>query len=267
MIAKKLRDSITTCGGFGATTDLWTDSYRQKSYMAITIHINLLTDGRIVHERLLILMKEITDDNKTKMVIEREIFDAFDQYGLGREELKITMRLVTDRGPQMKAMDSFQRLNCSAHIENNVVHAMCKYPLVNDMINDAKSLVAYMKMCGLNFQNKIVLKSYVQTRWNTVYIMLQSIIDSYGAIFAVLEKRQNTGKREHRQCLDRIECLRKSTLLKVAQFLKPFKEWSDRIEADKEVTLHQVRYNKLYTHFEFRCCFFLGFEIIFKNIS
>lgn len=240
MIAKKLQDSIATCGGFGATTDLWTDSFRQKSYMAITIHINLLTEHQIVNERLLIMMNEITDESKTKEVVEREIFDCFAQYGLTRDELKTNMRLITDRGAQMKAMSSFHRSNCYAHILNNVVQAICKHPVVNDMIKDAQSLIVYMKMCGLNFRNKIVLKSYVHTRWNTVYVMLQSIIDSYRSIFHVLEKRQNSGKREHRQCLDRIECLRKSTLLKVAHFLKPFKEWSDRIEAEKEVTLHQV---------------------------
>lgn len=40
--------------------------------------------------------------------------------------------------------------------------------------------------------------------------------------------------------MEKIECIKKSTLTKVVEFLKPFKSWTDRIEADKEVTIHQV---------------------------
>lgn len=109
VIAKKLQDAIAMCGGFGATADLWTDCYRQKSYLAITAHINIPCENRITHERLIVALKEVEDESKTKEVVEREIFDCFMQYGLTHQKVIENMHLVTDRGPQMKAMTQFER--------------------------------------------------------------------------------------------------------------------------------------------------------------
>lgn len=117
---------------------------------------------------------------------------------------------------------------------------MCADSRMKSIIYDATRLVKYSKRTGLNFKHRIVVKSYCKTRWSTVYMMLQSIVNSYGVIFDTLARRQNSDKREHRNCFDRIECLKKSTLLKIVEFLKPFKEWTDRIEGDTRITLHHV---------------------------
>lgn len=117
---------------------------------------------------------------------------------------------------------------------------MCKDNAAKTIISDACSLIRYMKKAGLNFRRKLALKSYCKTRWSTVYIMLKSIVDGYQAIFELLEIRQNSGNSKHRRCLDRIECLKKSTLQKIVNLLKPFKQWIDCLEGETDVTIYQV---------------------------
>lgn len=82
--------------------------------------------------------------------------------------------------------------------------------------------------------------------------MLNSLIEYYQSIYQALEERQKSGVARHKNCLTKIECLRKSILIKIVTFLKPFKEWTDSVEGDKEVTIYQVwpTYAKLKQHLE-----------------
>lgn len=240
VIGQILRETIEHSSGFACTLDLWSDDFRQKSYLAVTAHTNRTGNDAIKHDRLVIEMKEVPDECKTKEVIEREVFNALTQYGITEEQIKNNVEFVTDRGPQMVAQTEFRRSNCYAHLLNNVVEEMCKEEFLKPMIEDATKLVKYMKKSGLNHTLNVSLKSFSKTRWSTVYYMFKSIVSSYGEIFEILEKRHNSGKRQHRNCLDRIECLKKSTLQKIVEFLEPFKDWTDRIEGDKDVTIHHV---------------------------
>lgn len=153
-------------------------------------------------------------------------------------EKSTDVHFVSDRGAQFKTLDSLQRSYCFAHMINNIVETMCDDAEIKEIISNTASLVRYMKRSGLNFRKKLALKSYCKTRWSTVNNMLQSIMDN--TIFALLERRQNSGLPAHRNCVDRVECLKRSTLMKIVRFLKPFKEWTDRIEGDIEVTIYNV---------------------------
>lgn len=68
MISKKLHEAINVSGGFAATVDLWTDKFRQKSYLGITAHTNTLTSTEIVADRFVIGLLEVEEDSKTKEV-------------------------------------------------------------------------------------------------------------------------------------------------------------------------------------------------------
>lgn len=137
MIAHKLKEARNSCGAFSSTVDLWTDNYRQKCYMTITAHLNRLEFDKIAHDRLVIEMKEIEDERKTRDVVEREIYAAFNQYGLTNEQVESDIHFVSDRGAQFKAMTAFKRSNCFAHLENNVVEAMCKESKISTIVSDA----------------------------------------------------------------------------------------------------------------------------------
>lgn len=240
IMSKKIHQALAEADGFSCTADLWTDNYRQKCYLGMTAHLNRIDTLGIVHDRLIIGFREIQEETKSKEVILNHIFQILAEYNLTERQVVEKVNFVTDRGSQFKAMHEIQRSNCQAHMINNIIKAMCADSTVQCIIKDTKSLVTYIKRTQLNFRHNIVVQSYCDTRWNTVYIMVQSVLDSYQSIFDALEKRHSSGKPRHKHCLDRIECIKKSTLMKIANFLKPFKIWTDRIEADKVETIQQV---------------------------
>lgn len=132
-----------------------------------------------------------------------------------------------------------KRANCWAHLINNVVHEMVKDSEAKQIVSDAAKLVKYIKKAGLNHHFNFTLKSYCETRWSTVYTMLDSILKNYETIYNVLEQRSKDEK-SHRDCLKHIECIPKSTIIEMVNLLKPFKDWTDIIEADKRITIHKV---------------------------
>lgn len=253
MITKKLREAIKIAGGFASTVDLWSDKYRQRSYMSITAHTNTLNDKEIVADRFVIAMIEIEEESKTMEICEREMLAVFSEYGICEEEVRQCIDFVTDRGSQFKAMHNIRRSNCFAHLLNNIVQSICKENIAATMISDTAALVRYVKKAGLNYRAGISLKSYCPTRWNTVHTMFRSVEHGYDVIYNLLERRQNSGKPAHRNCIDRIECIRKSTLVEIANFLEPFKQWTDRLEGDKEVTIDGVwpTFVQLHEHIAF----------------
>lgn len=137
-------------------------------------------------------------------------------------------------------MHDLERSNCKVHILNNIVHAVAKEPRVENLIRKTASLVKYMKKGGFNHTEGIALQSYCPTRFNTVCTMFKSVEAAYDAMYRILEKRKSSGNPNHRNCMERIECIRKSTLREVIEFLEPFKCWIDRLERDKTVTITDV---------------------------
>lgn len=240
MIAKKLHDAMDISGGFASTVDLWTDKFRQKSYMGITAHTNTLDATQIVADRFVIALFEVEEDSKTKAVLMQHILSTFNSYGIDDETVRNCVEFVTDRGPQFIAMHEINRSNCRVHLLNNIVQEIAKEPKLKTLITDAAALVKYMKKGGFNYTEKLSLQSYCKTRFNTVCTMLKSVDDGYDTMYAILERRKATGNANHRNCMDRIECIKKSELREVIAFLEPFKIWSDRLEGDKMVTIADV---------------------------
>lgn len=246
MVKDKLHETFKFCGGFACTSDLWTDSHRQKTYLSITGHLNTVGESHISRERYSLCLQEIDDPVKSKEVIDHNILGVLSSYGFSSNDVKTSIKFVTDRGSQYKTTDKYQRANCWAHLLNNVVEAMCDIADVKAVISDAAALVRYVKKSGLNSRLETSLKSYCETRWSTTYTMLHSIVSKFEAINVLLEERQ----KQHY-----IECLQKSTISKIALFLEPFKIWTDFLEADKSITIHKVLpvYMKMMEHLRLSC--------------
>lgn len=238
-VKERIQKAYALYGGFACTSDLWTDQERQKVFISITGHILVEQENGIVVDRMILAVEEVVEAVKTKAVVERYILDTLSSYGFTADEVKDSIYFVTDRGSQFKTTDKFKRANCYPHMLHNIVKATCKDHEVAEIITNAKSLVRYIKRAGLNYRCDLRLKSYCETRWSTVYTMLNSIVIQFDNIYKVLEERQKQNKR-HSNCLQYIECLHKSTLSKIVDFLQPFKMWTDFLEADKCVSLHRV---------------------------
>lgn len=249
VIKTKLQDTYEKYGGFACTSDLWTDQFRQRTYLSVTANLCTLSAVGIQYHRYVLCIEELDEPVKSKEVTENHILAALESYGFSRDMVKSSVNFVTDRGSQFKTMAIFKRANCWAHLINNVVEEMCKDSEAKQIISDAASLVRYLKKAGLNHRLNISLKSYVDTRWSTVYMMLRSIIPHYETIYNMLEQREKLD-RSHRGCLKHIECLQKSSLDRLAELLKPFKAWIDFMEADMSINIHKVWpiYTKMMAH-------------------
>lgn len=61
MMKMKILEAMELCGSIACTSDLWTDKYKQTSYLSLTCHISRLSETNIVYERFLIGFIEVTE--------------------------------------------------------------------------------------------------------------------------------------------------------------------------------------------------------------
>lgn len=165
--------------------DLWSDKFRQRTFLAMTAHLNLVAES-IIHKRLVIGFKEMEEQSKTTEVVLRYMYDILSDYGLTVKQIEEQVDFVSDRGSQFMAMKEIRRSNCFAHIINNIVQAVCSDSAIQPIIKNCKRLVKYVKKTHLNYRVDIVVKSHCTTRWNTVFIMLQSVLHSYQGNFSII---------------------------------------------------------------------------------
>lgn len=95
-----------------------------------------------------------------------------------------------------------------------------------------KEMVKYVKNTGLNNRLRNTLVSFVDTRWNTVFKMLDSIKTSYADGRCILHERSETNS---------IDIIDQSEVEVVAEFLKPFVEMTKVNESSKRPTLCYVQ--------------------------
>lgn len=183
---------------------------------------------------------QVTEDQKTHTLLQQYLFDKLNEYGITNDQIRTNVYFITDRGSNMKAMRDIGRFNCQAHLLNNVVQDMCGEEEVVQIIANVENLVKYLKKSCLNHHNDISVHQKSSTRWNSITKMFVSVVESYENIYRTLEERKNTGIALHKNCLAKIECIKKSTLIKLIDLLQPFKEWTDMIEGEKNVTIYHV---------------------------
>jgi len=145
---------------------------------------------------------------------------------------------VTDRGSNIvAALCSVTRLSCAAHILNTVLYTTIGKPSQEDafgeevttLVTGARSLVTYFKQTSLQNLLKKTLKASVETRWNSVHTMLESISCQYEDVRSLLLERGEEG---------RLNDLSEDTLNAMVMFLQRFKEATKALEASKTPTLH-----------------------------
>ncbi|KAJ4937907.1 hypothetical protein JOQ06_002536 [Pogonophryne albipinna] len=164
------------------------------------------------------------------------IIQALRRYSI--EDFFTKLVYVTDRGSNIVAAPrSVTRLSCAAHILNTVLYSTIGKPSQEDafgeevttLVTGPKSLVTYFKQTSLQNRLKKTLKASVETRWNSVHTMLESISCQYEDVHALLLERGEEG---------RLNDLSEDTLKAMVMFLQRFKEATKALEASKTPTLH-----------------------------
>lgn len=225
--------------GLAATTDCWTDDYKHHTYICITIHASVEEFNRIKQYKYVIYMKSIPEMVKTKGVIRSHFLKGFSEYGFNEEDVKAHVTILSDRGPNVLfGLNDFDRLNCYAHLVNNLVQAMIKVAEITEIAKNVSALTSYLKNTGLHLRLGVTLKPFSKTRWNSVYTMFKALLSAdFQRIAELLIEKQRTSNRP---LLPMLTVLEKKDVQAICNFLEPFKNLSDQLEGDKMETLHFV---------------------------
>lgn len=132
-------------------------------------------------------------------------------------------------GPNIvKATEDYSRWNCLAHLGHNLVQAMFKgNELGSTIVEQVASIVRYVKVNGLCEMFNPTLKSYCDTRWNTVSTMLAPVITHYEKLSRLLLDRNANHRLPP-----------KNILMSLNGFLSEFASLTEEIETSKTVTAH-----------------------------
>lgn len=222
-------------GQCAATTDMWTDDYKKRSYSAFTVHY--IDDNWNIIKRVL-FTSEFCDGKKSGENIRKDLLQRFVNMGFESDWLK-AIKFVTDQGANIvKALEPFTRFNCSAHLLNTVLRNTFQKEFMTEQAEDVetilcttKALVTYLKQSNKVSLLKKTVKQDIETRWNSKYDMLVSVYEQRVDIFGdpVLDDFLKT-----KYDLDF------DLMYELILVLKIFKEASDDLERDATVTMPNV---------------------------
>lgn len=215
------------------TCNLWTDNYRKLHYLTITSSYI----EEILHKWKLktnvISTTKFPDTSKTGENILLEIQEQMSMLDI--TDLK-NITFVTDQGSNIKkALENYKRLSCLAHCLNTSLRHTLDETFLNEEVPDvffsiqsARRIVGYMKRSGLVVHLEKTLKQDIETRWNSIFILLNSFHTQYEEIANILLEKNKYYM---------ISAYNKKLMEEIINFLKLFKDATDDLEGEKEPTL------------------------------
>lgn len=182
--------SLNESQSFAITFDYW-QSFPLKSYLTVTIHF---CTPEFEPRNFVLQTIEVTESHtgpRTASVIQSILHD-FDL--LQKPHVKFIA--ISDAAKNMISTAkelNFPHIICLAHVLNNSLRHSFKAPEIKKILDKVKALVSYFRSCPENnykliqMQQKlsvpvVKLKKDKDTRWNTVYISLESVLNSQQAI-------------------------------------------------------------------------------------
>jgi hAT family C-terminal dimerisation region len=243
---------VGVCGPGAFTTDLWTDGYRQRSFISLTCH---LIDEDYELKSLVLGTREFHGKH-TALNIRKTIVNIISEFTGSEESAEKTIKsgvFVTDNGANVVAAfknpcaaleceddDGFsdvayRRLSCACHSLNLALNLVLEkrvdeVPGLRQFLEKCKKIVKYFKKSGLNSRLNKTLKQEVVTRWNSLYTMLESIYSAYDQVKELLYQSEK---------MEKLAGVRKQSLKELTEFLNIFKCCSERLSAEKTPTLHE----------------------------
>ena len=129
--------------------------------------------------------------------------------------------------------DSIHILLYLGHCINFVVqHSIEDCVEISMLVTSASELVTHFKKCELNQLLSITLKQKCDTRWNSIYEMLNSIKTNFKQVEDILLERN--------ECGDYLDKIDRDLLTSINDSLLPFKSASEQLSMDQAPTLHLV---------------------------
>ncbi len=234
----KVKELLKSTDSVALTTDGWTSNATQ-SYMTFTAHfIDQQWALQSVGLQTRHTPEQHTSENLRDILLET------------LEEWNLTEKLITgvlDNARNMtKAWELLQRpfVNCFAHTMNLAVKKGLAVPSLHDTLKRARRLVCHFhhsptqlealkrKQESLNLPVH-KLKMDVETRWNSTYDMIVSILENEEAVAASLKME----KKYRHLALTPDEL---TSLEEAKDLLKPWKELTVTMSSEKDVTISLV---------------------------
>ncbi|CAF1059300.1 unnamed protein product, partial [Didymodactylos carnosus] len=149
--------------------------------------------------------------------------------------MKTTTKINPDeKRSVIQRKQSENHLRCICHGINLVVHhSLSACLLIERLITSCRILSSHFKRCELNHLLPSTLKHDNDTRWNSIYEMMNSVSINYKHIEGVLDGRggDESGK---------LDDIGQQLVTQLCDVLLPFKLASEQFQADLEPTLHLV---------------------------
>lgn len=218
--------------GGGIALDLWTDSYRQLSYLGIITHY--INEKFEMCQRLIVCKSLPSDRQKDADFILVAIKKEIEKYGLNLDEINERVVFVTDRGKNIvKALRLYNPLTCALHFLCNVIKKTFDCGRPKDVLNACKSIVGYIKRSGKNDQFHPSLKSSSEVRWNYAVTMMKSIVanDNWTLMLNILEESNK---------MNILDGVTKEELESLIQFLDIFHMATKSMETTSKPTVFAV---------------------------
>lgn len=218
------------------TSDMWTDNYRQRPYLTLTSHW-IDSDWDLVSHVISTAEFDSTL-KKTGSNIKAALTAILQGYNITPAHTSRSV-YTTDRGSNMiLALSDDERIDCIAHILNTVLRnafdekKACPVSITK-LIDATKGLVRYVKKSTLhNLLSKALVQS-CETRWNSLYFMLGSVLERYNEVQDLLAKHAPSEIR-------RLTAIDTDLLNELVCFLKVFHQATCELEGQSDAAIHLV---------------------------
>lgn len=234
IIRRRLQSALSR-GGFALTSDIWKDTKGKNYYLSLIAHC--IDENGVVQVYVLSLEHIPCEQSHTSDNIRALILQVFERFSMKEDFIaglaSHSIVIITDRGRNMlAAMDLLDcdRIACFAHLMHNLSEEMCK--LIAPLLTSCRNLVSYFnRKPELHNKLKTKLKSMVLTRWNTAYLMMQSILDNINDIIPILQDND---------MMTMVTSIDQAQLKTIVQVLKPIYMATIDVEGSYYPTLYKV---------------------------
>lgn len=234
----------------GITADLWSETFTNIQYLGLVAHYishDKETNKPSLMTRDLKLQALDADQPKTAEVLNEAVNLILKEFSLDDSEKKIVF--ITDRGKNIAnaVKKDFVRRSCIDHFINNVTEHCCREQFVNNQRIHVIKVVKYLKCNGKSHNMSHHLSSFVKTRWNSLFDMLDSFLKVYDEIRVKISSKR-------KDIIQRFNRIDKWKLESIRDFLGPLKTLTVELESDQVVTSVKLlpAYEMLLDHLKFK---------------
>lgn len=191
----KVATEIQNIDSIALTTDCWT-SKAMESYISVTAH-GITKNWKIVNY---IITTELMDERHTSIHLKDKLVDIMKEWEIDTKTICIVhdnavniKNAVTAMAPNIKSR------TCFAHSLQLCVNKSLEENEIKQILITASSIVSHFKhsTVAIKAQKKLKMPEKkliqsVKTRWNSIYAMVERLIESRQCISIVLNDRNNT---------------------------------------------------------------------------